>query len=183
MFCSVFVLFHPVQSIGCNKICILTPQAFCLFIHQCGKPFHAAPYIFRDHDRCIIVGFQHQGIQQVTQAVFLPGPDPQMDLGLGGGRGGYGYTVLQISHLQGQDTCHYLCGAGHGANDVLALSIQDTAAATVHENSGLGIEFQKISRLIPVFRTLPGSLTASPLLLCDICSLHGLNTAADKGNQ
>ena len=147
MFLSLFIRLDPIQPIGRNKIGIPAAQSGSLFIHHCREPFHAASYMLCYHHSRVIIGFQHQGIQQVLQPVLLSFPHPQVHLGLGSGIGRRLHRILPPSILQSQDTGHNFGGTGHGPDNILSLPIQYSACIPIHKDSRLGIQLQEI----PIF--------------------------------
>ena len=81
-------------------------------------------YVFGQGHRRVVMGLQHQGVQQVVDGILLPLLYVQLDLGHAGGIGGDRQLLLQRYILQHQNAGHDLCGAGHGKRAVLILAVQ-----------------------------------------------------------
>ena len=111
-----------VKPVGRHKICILASDLPGLLVHQSCKCFHGAGDSFRNHYSAVIVGFQHQRIQNILQIVLFLSPDSQPDFGLAGRIVGSRHDLSLFHILQGQYARHNLCRAGHRLCLVLILS-------------------------------------------------------------
>ena len=111
-----------VKPVGRHKICILASDFLRLLVHQSCKCLHGACDSFRNHYCAVIVGLQHQGIQNILQIVLFFSPDPQPDFGLAGRIIGGRHDLSLFHILQGHYARHYLCRAGHRLCLVFILS-------------------------------------------------------------
>ncbi len=89
--------------------------------------------MFRDGHGGIIVGFQHQRVEQIFHIVLITLLHTEMDLGHGGGIGACAHRFAGASGLQYEDSGHDLCRAGHGGLLTTFLSIKDAAGSAVHD--------------------------------------------------
>ena len=131
--------FHSIQPVRCNKMRILTADLFRFGIHQFRESLHRAADMLRDRHRGIIVGLQHQGIQQILQIKAVPFRYSQMHLGLGRRIGRNFHLILKISQLQRQNTGHDLCRARHGQRHIPLFSIQNTPGIGIHKHRSPGV--------------------------------------------
>ena len=123
-----------IQTIGCNKMCVLTSQLFCFFIHLLCKTFYGSADMFRDGHSGIIMAFQHQGIEKILQIKLLAFPHAKTCLWLRCRIPGNLYVIISLCQLQSKNTGHYLCGAGIRPSFVCFFSVQHTAGLPIHEN-------------------------------------------------
>ena len=107
------IIILCVQSIRCNKICGITADLFCLPVHHIREPLHTARNMFCNSDCRIIVRLQHQRVQKILQAEFLPAFHPQLYLRLRYSLLTYIYSFGQIPLFQRKDTSHDLRRACH----------------------------------------------------------------------
>ena len=103
-----------IQPIGGNKKSIKAADIFRLPIHKPCETFHAPPDMPRNGYRRIIMGFQHQRIQQIPQPELLPFPHAQVHLGLPCRIGRNRYYVFHVPVFQRQNTRHNFGCTGHG---------------------------------------------------------------------
>lgn len=95
--------------------------------------------MLRNDCRRIIVGFQHQGIEQVPQPENISLPHPQMYLGHSRCIRGYGNIIIWIGLFQGKDTGHNLGGTCHGQHLCPVFLQQNTPVVRIHKDSGQGV--------------------------------------------
>ena len=106
-----------IQPVGRDKPCVLTAQLCRFLIHLRRKGGHGHltllrsvirrifllqlrrqklfSHIFGQRHRGIIMGFQHQGMEQVPDCILLPLLYVQFDLRHTGGISGYGKRIIQ----------------------------------------------------------------------------------------
>ena len=107
-----------------HRISALLRRAFsrrisiCFRICRCFIRFFVSGELpsdmFRDDHGGIIVGLQHQGIQEILQPEHLSCPRSKVNLRHACRIGGDRDILLRVCQLQRKNTCHDLRGAGHG---------------------------------------------------------------------
>ncbi len=138
---SVFVHLR-IQTVRGNKITVKTTDVTGLLIHHSRKLLHAAAHSLGDHHRRIVVGFQHQGIQQIPQPVFLPRLHKKLHFRHTCRIGRSLHNLIQVTIFQRENTGHNLRGAGHRQLILRILSVENPAGIRIHEDSRLGVELQ-----------------------------------------
>ncbi len=131
---------HSIQSVRRDIVCILTADLSCLLVHERRKLLHAAAHMLGDHNRGIVVGFQHQGQHQIPQPVLLAIAHPQAHLRHGCRVGGDLHRIVQAGILQRDDQRHDLRRARHRQLLIAAPLIQYPARVRIHEHCRLCIE-------------------------------------------
>ena len=133
--CVMFsVLILSIQAIGCDKIRILTSYLFCFPVEHSGKAFHASPAVFCNGNRCIIVAFQHKGIQKILQIILFSFLKSQLHFRLGCGILRNLNIIIPRRVLQCHNTGKHLGCAGICQRTLPVLFIEYSAGLSVHED-------------------------------------------------
>ena len=109
-------LITGVKAIRRHKMRIIAAKLLCFLVHKSGKFLHRAGNPFRDHHRAVVMGFQHQRIQEVAQIELLLILNPKPYLGLAGRIGRRSNDLVLLPVLQCKDTGHDLGRARHRPN-------------------------------------------------------------------
>ena len=125
--CVMFsVLILSIQAIGCDKIRILTSYLFCFPVEHSGKAFHASPAVFCNGNRCIIVAFQHKGIQKILQIILFSLMDAKPHIWLRGSIGRNLYIIIAFAVFQGKDAGQDFRGTCIRSRCFALLFVEDT---------------------------------------------------------
>ena len=101
-----------IQSVWSNKICILTANLSCLLIHLFCKLLYTPRNMLRDCHSRVIMRFQHQRVQQISQVKFIIRAHAKPDFRHGGRITADAYLIFQIAKLQREDAGHDFCRTG-----------------------------------------------------------------------
>ena len=91
------VMVFTVQSVGGFKGSVITAVGPGFVSHCLAKAFHRTADMLCDGNRHIIVGFQHEGIEQIGQEKLISFLSAEMNFRSGGRILGKGYRIRQFT--------------------------------------------------------------------------------------
>ncbi len=128
------VLVAAVKPVRRHKIRAFTPQVLCFLIHQTGELLHRPGNPLCDHHRAVIVRFQHQGIQKISQIELLLFFHTEPYLRLSRRVRRRRDDLISFLALQRQDTSHDLRRTRHRPHHVFFFSKQNTPTVSIHKH-------------------------------------------------
>ena len=135
-----------VQTVGRLEGSLPAAKGAGFLRHGGAELLHGTADMFGDGHGGVIVGLQHESVEQVGQEKLAAGRGAQMDLRGGGRIFRKCDDVIQVPVFQGVETGHDLGGAGHGKFLPLVFSKEHPLVRPVHQNGGFGRKIRRCFR-------------------------------------